>query len=360
MNVLQAAQERVSYIFDNFEKIYLCFSGGKDSTVCFHLAMCEAEMRNRKITVLFIDLECQYEKTIDHVEKMFDLYRNNIIPIWSCVKLNLRNSISIINASWTCWDENKIRIYPASCIKEFPFHFDNMEFEDFCIKFGEWFGKSACILGIRTDESLNRELAIKTGWKTNINNVTNCYPIYDWKVSDIWAYSNGKLQNQIYDMMNKAGVPLKYQRICQPFGDEQKQGLWLYHILEKETWSKLLNRVSGVNSGSLYIKEKFSFNKPDRMNWKQYAEFLVNTSPEKTKRHYIERITKFCKSWEKRGYEDGIMYQCPNNIEARMLAPSWRMICRAILKNDYWFRSIGMSQPFSKTYGKYLNLKGRL
>jgi len=37
MNVLTAAQQRISWTFDTFNKIYLSFSGGKDSIACLHL-----------------------------------------------------------------------------------------------------------------------------------------------------------------------------------------------------------------------------------------------------------------------------------------------------------------------------------
>lgn len=32
--------------------------------------------------------------------------------------------------------------------------------------------------------------------------------------------------------MYQAGVPLRHMRICEPFGPEQRQGLWLYHVIE--------------------------------------------------------------------------------------------------------------------------------
>ena len=48
-SVLDASRERISYTFDNFEKIYLSLSGGKDSTTMFHLVIEEAIKRNRKI-----------------------------------------------------------------------------------------------------------------------------------------------------------------------------------------------------------------------------------------------------------------------------------------------------------------------
>ena len=66
-NVLLASEERIKYAFDNFEKIYLSFSAGKDSTVMLHLTMQEAKKRNVKIGVLIVDLEGQYKLTIEHI-----------------------------------------------------------------------------------------------------------------------------------------------------------------------------------------------------------------------------------------------------------------------------------------------------
>ena len=48
-NVLEAVRERISYIFDEFERIIVSISGGKDSTVLAHLALVEAHKRGRKI-----------------------------------------------------------------------------------------------------------------------------------------------------------------------------------------------------------------------------------------------------------------------------------------------------------------------
>ena len=48
LDVLSAAQKRISHLFDNYENIQLAFSGGKDSTALFHLINTEAKKRNRK------------------------------------------------------------------------------------------------------------------------------------------------------------------------------------------------------------------------------------------------------------------------------------------------------------------------
>ena len=77
-NVLEAAKERISKTFDEFEKIYLSFSAGKDSTVMLHLVMQEAIKRNRTIGIMLIDLEGQYKLTIDHAQRCFDMYEKNI------------------------------------------------------------------------------------------------------------------------------------------------------------------------------------------------------------------------------------------------------------------------------------------
>lgn len=36
INVLEAAQQRIAWVFDTFPRIYVSFSGGKDSTVMLH------------------------------------------------------------------------------------------------------------------------------------------------------------------------------------------------------------------------------------------------------------------------------------------------------------------------------------
>lgn len=51
IDVLTASKERIR-AFDNFEKICISFSGGKDSTAMTHLVMEEAIKRNRKGSIV--------------------------------------------------------------------------------------------------------------------------------------------------------------------------------------------------------------------------------------------------------------------------------------------------------------------
>jgi len=376
INVLEAAKERIKYTFDNFERIYVSFSAGKDSTVMLHLVMEEAIKRKRNVGVLLVDLEAQYQHTIEHALNCFKLYKKYIIPFWVSLPLNLRNAVSVYEPFWKCWDTEKKKLWvrqpPKTAItdtKYFNFFKEGMEFEDFVPKFGEWFSrkkKTACLVGIRTDESLNRYRAIESGFTTQISkHLHNVYPIYDWKVDDIWIYHNKtkKPHNKIYDLMYSAGCPLVDQRICQPYGDDQKKGLWLFHILEPKTWEKLILRVNGVNTGALYIKEQGNINgnnyitKPEQHTWKSFSEHLINSMPVVTKKQYKEKISIFINKWVDRCYIPDIPDEVYYNLENLGKVPSYRRICKAVLKNDFQLKTLGFSQPKSKTYGDYLNIK---
>ena len=45
-------------------------------------------------------------------------------------------------------------------------------------------------------------------------------------------------------------------RLCQPYGDDQRKGLWLFKMLEPETWSRVVGRVQGANFGNRYVDDK--------------------------------------------------------------------------------------------------------
>lgn len=388
ISVLEASRDRIRRIFDDFEKIYISFSGGKDSTVMTHLVLDEARRRNKKVALLIIDLEAQYKATIDHIHEMIEEYSDIIDLHWFCGELLLRNAVSDFEPKWVCWDEDKkdiwVRPKPemASDLNQYDFYVPKMEFEEFMVLFGEWYSegnkKTAAFIGIRSDESLHRYRAITSNkeglthkgykWTTKLNNnLFNVYPIYDWRTEDIWIFhmKNKHLShNKIYDLMTRAGVKFSDQRLCQPYGDDQKKGLWLYHILEPNTWYKLINRVSGVNSGALYIKERGSINgstyidKPKGHTWESYTNFLLKSLPKKTQQNYKERFEKFIAGWLQRGYKS-IPDEAPNSLEVKCWAPSWKRMARCILRNDYYCKGLGQTQPKSEAYEKWKQIKAK-
>lgn len=386
-NVLEGSTKRISKVFDNFEKIYVSFSGGKDSSAMLHLVMAEAIKRNKKVGVLIMDLEAQYTETIRHIEEMVEMYKDNIDLHWVCAEFLLRNAVTNFEPRWVCWDSEKKDLWTRqkpkqeSDLLQYDFYQPRMEFEEFMVLFGEWYsgnGKhlTAGFIGIRADESLHRYRAIvspKIGlmyenekWTTKISkNLFNIYPMYDWKTQDIWIFAGKNKHlphNRIYDRMTKAGVKFSNQRLCQPFGDDQRKGLWLYHILEPDTWYKLLVRVGGVNSGSLYIQNTGNITgynditKPDNHTWQSFCNFLLKTMPRKTSEHYRKRFTKFITGWKSRGYTT-IPDEAPHDLEVKCWAPSWKRMCRVLLRNDYWCKGLGQTQPLSDAYQKFKEIK---
>lgn len=382
VNVLDAARNRINMVFDKFERIYVAFSGGKDSSVMLHLVMEQAIARNRRVAVMFIDFEAQYADSITHIHEMFNLYRDHIDPHWICVPMLLRNAVTNFEPRWMCWDESKrdlwIRDKPPGCKTEadYPFAVPGMEFEEFIVLFGEWYGQgepTAGFIGIRAQESLHRYCAVATWekkdlmfdghrWTTKIVAETyNIYPIYDWLTEDIWRYHATyptKPHNRIYDKMQMAGVKLSQQRLCQPFGDDQRRGLWLYHILEPHTWFRLVARVNGANSGALYVEEKGNITgynkitKPAHHTWQSFCNMLLQTMPERTRKHYTVRFKKFIYGWHQRGYAQ-IPEEAPPELEAKCWAPSWRRMCKVLLRNDWWCKGLGQTQPKSAAYEHY-------
>ncbi|GCN10779.1 phosphoadenosine phosphosulfate reductase [Escherichia coli] len=94
-NVLRAAVERINWVFDTFAEICLSFSGGKDSTVLFHLVADIARRKKRRFSVLFIDWEAQYLCTVRHVQKMRELYMDVTESFyWVALPLTTVNGVS--------------------------------------------------------------------------------------------------------------------------------------------------------------------------------------------------------------------------------------------------------------------------
>lgn len=388
INVLEAARQRIAWTFDNFERVYLSFSAGKDSTVMLHLVADEARKRNRKFGCLIVDLEGQYKLTIDHAYVCVTQYADCIELYWCCLPIHLRNAVSVYQPFWMCWDpdakEAWIRQPPERAITDeaaLPFFRRGMEFEEFVPEFGAWYAQGqrcACFVGIRTDESLNRFRTIVQSKKETVDgkrwtshviaNVFNVYPIYDWRASDLWVYharNPDRPYNKLYDMMHRAGVPMGLMRICQPYGDDQRRGLWLFHLVEPETWARVVSRVNGANGGALYVQEWGNINgyraitKPAGHTWKSFAYLLVNSMPPVIKEHYKNKVLLFEKWWSERGYQKGIPDEAAYEMEAARRAPSWRRVCKSLLRNDYWCKGLGFTQHKSAAYRKYLALMER-
>ncbi|WHP30128.1 phosphoadenosine phosphosulfate reductase [Trabulsiella odontotermitis] len=378
-NVLDAATERITWALNNLPKVCISFSGGKDSTVMLHIAALQARKLHKKICVLFIDWEAQFSATITHIEAMRAEYQDVIDYFWwVALPLTTQNSLSQFEPEWQCWQPGTswVRQPPPDAITRtdyFPFYQTGMTFEAFVRKFADWFADNrpaAMLVGIRADESYNRFLTIASARKQRFaddkpwttiapgGHTWYVYPIYDWKTADIWTwFAKTQLSyNPLYNLMYQAGVPFRYMRICEPYGPEQRQGLWLYHVIEPERWAAMCQRVSGAQSGGLYAGQDNQFyghrklDKPASHSWQSYALFLLESMPQKTAEHYRNKIAIYLHWYQKRGEE---IPDTQHGDTGSKDIPSWRRICKVLLNNDYWCRMLSFSPTKPEHYQRY-------
>jgi predicted phosphoadenosine phosphosulfate sulfurtransferase len=133
----------------------------------------------------------------------------------------------------------------------------------------------------------------------------------------------------------------------------------LFHIIEPETWSKIVARVNGANQGALYAQQSGNIlgigkiTKPSGHTWESFANLLLESMPKQTSEHYKNKIAVFLKWYEVRGYPNGIPDDGPITKKE---PPSWARICKALLRNDYWCKGLSFSQTKSDAYDKYLKI----
>ena len=383
-NVFDASLERIEFAFDNFENLCVSYSGGKDSTVMIQLVEMIAKKKNRQYDVLFIDMEAQYLMTIEHIKKLKNKLEHVRDFYWICLPLSLRNAVSVFEPRWICWEKKKkekwVREMPEFAINEdnniFPFFRYAMEFEEFVPEFEKWYSQkyngSLCghFVGIRCDESLNRFRTIVSmkkerfkdkPWTTRckpLENTYSIYPIYDWRTEDDWiaTFKYNLEWNYVYELIYKNGVGIHQQRLCQPFGDDQKNGLDQYRAIEAENWDKLLKRVAGVNFGNIYCRTSALGNitseKPKHMTWQEWALYLLESIGiynKKLEKHYAIKIRKFFKFWEEKcGCPiEMVEDEADKKMESLKIVPSWRRVARALERNDFFLTRLSFGETKS-------------
>jgi len=380
-DVLTSALERIEFVFNIADHVIFSVSGGKDSSVMVQLAEIVAKKLNKTFDVMYIDFEAQYKETIKHIYELKKL--KHIKDFYHiCLPMYLRNAVSVLQPKWICWNKDDediwVRTMPKDAINEdnniFKFYKEPLEFEEFVPLFQEWYqnkkgGLCFVGVGIRSDESLNRfrtvadmtnkETYNNLNWTTKQNdNIYSFFPLYDWRTEDIWgAVSKLKLKfNKIYELMYKNGLTIHEARLCQPFGDDQRNGLNQFKAIEYETWEKLLNRVNGVNFGNIYCKTSalgnLTTSKPKFMSWQEYSIYLLESLGLYNKElelHYYSKIKKFIDWYKKTEGIDitDIPDESDKKLESLKKVISWRRIARAIERNDFYMKRLSFGQTKS-------------
>lgn len=309
-NVLIASKERISSLFDMYENISVSVSGGKDSSVIFDLCHKEAVKRNRIINVVFIDQEAEYRNTIDVIRYISNF--SNINMKWYQIPFCMTNSTSYQDNYLRCWDGNNIRDFEKNSIRNVGDTKD-LTWEK-VIQFIEklYTKPTAQIIGLRSNESLNRYRAVtknpavnNINWssKTTNQNLINFYPIYDWGFDDIWKYIYEKniIYNKIYDYQFLKDYYKDEMRISCLIHEKSYQCLADLPEFEPDTFEWLCKRINGIDTAMRYAKEKQMYNNeklPSHYkNWLDFRDFLLKNHPnQKQKERFKKRFEKHPKN----------------------------------------------------------------
>jgi predicted phosphoadenosine phosphosulfate sulfurtransferase len=340
-NVYEATQERLKFIFSEFDNVIIAFSGGKDSGLLLHLVMDYIKANGLKIKPALYqqDFEAQYKWTTKYVTDMYAKYKESIEPYWFCQPMAVTTAVGNHEMFWYPWDDLKpdiwIRPIPdlpyVYTLQRMPeisgvsfkkFYRYRLDYNAHATAFSRWFKAThsnkptITLLGLRAQESLNRYSAIVNKrrpykgqkWITcDSKDVYSASPIYDWQTEDIWT-ANAKFgyeYNHLYDLFYKAGVSIHDMRVASPFSDAAKASLNLYRVLEPETWARLVGRVQGANFAAIYGQTRamgfHDVKLPPGHTWKSYTKFLLATLPANIRKNYIQKFCTSIRFWHKQG-----------------------------------------------------------
>lgn len=301
-----AAQERIAWIFDEFEDIMVSVSGGKDSTVLCWMALQEARRRGRKIGIFFLDEEAVYMSTVRQVRYLMDLYPENTEKHWLQIPFHLTNSVSFRDSQLVCWDPTRekdwmrrkepdgVQIPPWDVSRQ---HVRNkikgFGFYDVIDNFQTANPGTCFLVGLRSDESFHRYSAVTKNpghkdwtWTTKSNGVIQAYPLYDWKFDDVWTFiaDNNIRYNKVYDYMYQKGISQTEIRVSSLVHEKSFKCLTELPEFEPETYDRLLRRVGGIQTGHIYGKDKKMLTArelPENYKtWREYRGFLLETYPD--------------------------------------------------------------------------------
>ena len=402
-SVYDATMERIKFIFEEFDNVLVSFSGGKDSGVMLEMCYDYAKETGQldKLAMVHLDYEAQYQMTTDYVDETFKRF-SDIKRFWLCLPVHAACACNIRQGSWIPWEKSKKNLW----VRPMP-NYDYVYNESNCditvggdeseipVDFFRWFteryGKTASLVGIRAQESLNR---FRTVGRSDMNRykgknfscqdryVCRFYPIYDWKTDDIWIY-NAKFEkpyNKLYDLFYQAGLSIDQMRVANPFHNCGAGTLKYYRVIDPNNWGKMIGRVNGVNFMSMYGGTTAmgwkSITKPDNFTWKEYCYFLLDTLDDETKAHYLKKLEASKKSWKiggamdaetieelkqegapaiytgktnNRGSKKNEVVQFDDYMDDTSVTdfrriPTYKRMCICIMKNDYYCKYMGFAQ----------------
>jgi predicted phosphoadenosine phosphosulfate sulfurtransferase len=381
-DVYTLACERMAYVMDNFDRVQVLFSGGKDSTAVLNVALAVAHSdprfaRHLPLRVIFWDEEAIPQETADYVARV--AARDDVAMEWLCLPVQHRNACSREHPYWWPWapeDEAKwCRPLPEQAIT----HVDGFEtwppekrmsIPDMSGLMAPAPYTTAALMGIRAQESLIRTRAVTrravdnyivyhSGSKTNQGNLYKAYPVYDWRTEDVWAATRkfGWDYNKAYDLLEMAGVGPSLQRCSPAFGEEPLQKIHTYAQCFPEVWGKMAERVPGIGAAQRYaLTELYAYrdrpDKPAGMPWPDFVTHYVAKFRPEDQRMIAARLREEMTSHYKKT-RDPIVYKMPHPNTGIC----WHFLLTLAMRGDFKKRKQAgarLNKPAAQLWAAYI------
>ena len=383
INVVEAAKERLRYLFQSYDKVIVNFSGGKDSNAMLYVTIEVArELDKLPVEVVYCDHEIEGKGTFDLIQAVGEMSEVNLVRY--CLPVKLRNATSQYAPHWYAWHPQEKDLWitemPEDAVTElegyvFEYdptyeHPDGLPFKANGVKKCSTFqdivdlhnqkyrrkGMTAIsLVGIRAEESLAR-YTIMTRKKDECyisSGADTAYPIYDWMASDVWKYiKETKLPyNTEYDLMNRTEQynQLKKQRVGSIFGEESLRTLDHWRLFYGDYWHRILDRAEGVKTAWRYCNEGLytgcKVEKDPTMPWKQYAQILLNDMPIKTRKMISTNMNKIIK-WH--SYQTDHIITDEDKDSCPLTGISWEFLARIAIRGDVKERYLQLCPNMAK------------
>lgn len=264
IDVVKAAEIRITNVFNNGLPVFMSFSGGKDSLCMAQLVynlVQRGKVNPSQLVVQFIDEEAIFpciEKTVKNWRKRFILMGAKFE--WYCLEVRHYNCFNELSndESFICWDREKedvwVRQPPSFAIRSHQLLKPRVEtYQDFLPRTCQ---SGITMTGIRTAESVQRlqNIATMTRSGKTMTAKHQIFPIYDWTNNDVWLY----LLNEhveipdIYLYLWQAGTRKGQLRVSQFFSIDTARSLVKMNEYYPDLMERVIRREPNAYLAALY------------------------------------------------------------------------------------------------------------
>jgi len=262
--VLEAARQRIINAFSNGKKVYVSFSGGKDSLCLMDIILklaAEGKIDPSLMIVEFIDEEAMYDCVI---QKVYEWQKKILLAgakfNWFCLEVRHYSYFNQLEQDeyFICWDSERkdawVRPPPSFAIFDHPVCKRRVDrYQQFLERHN---ADGIVITGVRIAESVQRLKFMTNSFsaKVGLARGNMVWAIYDFKDSDVWRYLYEEKVDipEVYLYMYQVGVRVNQLRVCQFFSIDTAKSLVKMNEFYPDLMDRIIKREPNAYLAALY------------------------------------------------------------------------------------------------------------